>query len=325
MSVSIMAGTRILEGKAPFKVPSTDQECFTYYKIIGDLSAGATPVVVIHGGPGAGHEYLLPFGALWRDYGLPVIFYDQIGCASSTHLRVKAGDESFWQEQLFQDELDNLLDYLQLRCSGFHLLGQSWGGMLGAAFAARRPKGLRRLVLASGLASKELADLGVERLKDQMPPDMKRALDEAKEEDKFDGPEYKSAMNFYHRNFVCRADPFPPPGMLASLHHVTDDTTVYRTMYGPSPLIINGSLRTWTVIPRLANISAPTLVYNGEFDTSHDVAQVPFFELIARVRWITFSGSGHMCHLEDGGLRERVMRVVGEFFTQEGDDNAAWS
>ncbi|KAI0198366.1 Alpha/Beta hydrolase protein [Astrocystis sublimbata] len=276
--------------------------------------------------PGSGHEYLLPFGALWHDHGLPVIFYDQIGCASSTHLRGKAGDESFWQEQLFQDELDNLLDHLRLRQgSGFHILGQSWGGMLGAAFAARRPEGLRRLVLASGLASKELADLGVERLIDQMPPDMKRALDEAKEKNVFDGAEYKSAMNFYHRNFVCRADPFPPVEMLASLHNVTDDTTVYRTMYGPSPLIINGSLRTWTVVPQLANISAPTLVYNGVYDTSHDVAQVPFFELIPRVRWITFPGSGHMCHLEDGRLREKVLRVVGDFLTQEGGDIAASS
>lgn len=90
-----------------------------------------------------------------------------------------------------------------------------------------------------------------------------------------------------------------------------------KSRYGPSPLIINGSLKTWTVVPQLANITAPTLVYNGEHDTSHDIAQVPFFELIPRVRWITFPGSGHMCHLEDGGLRERVLKVVGEFLTQK--------
>ena len=61
----------------------------------------------------------------------------------------------------------------------------------------------------------------------------------------------------------------------------------------------------------------PTLVYNGEFDTSHDITTVPFFEYIPRVRWITFPDAGHMCHLERQELAERVFRVVGEFLTQE--------
>ncbi|KAI1077365.1 proline-specific peptidase [Whalleya microplaca] len=313
-----MAGVQVQEGKAPFKVSSIDEPCFTYYKIIGDLSSGTPPVIVAHGGPGAGHEYLLSFAALWQEYGLPVVFYDHIGCAASTHLPQKAGDQSFWQVQLFQDELDNLVDHLGLRRGpGFHLLGQSWGGMLGAAFAARRPPGLRRLVLASALASKELATRGTNLLRNQMPLEMRQALDEAEQEKDYDSPAYKSALDFYYRKHVCRVDPFPPAELLPALKHLSEDTTVYRTMNGPSPLTADGSLNAWTVIPHLPNITAPTLVYNGEHDTSHDIAQVPFFELIPRVRWITFPGGGHMCHLEGGGLRERILKVVGEFLTQK--------
>ncbi|KAI1412056.1 proline-specific peptidase [Hypoxylon sp. FL1857] len=313
-----MAETPVREGKAPFHISSIKEPCFTYYKVIGDLSDSTTPVIVAHGGPGAGHEYLLAFADLWREFGLPVIFYDQIGCASSTHLPQKAGDKSFWQEQLFQDELDNLIDHLDLRRKpGFHLLGQSWGGMLGSAFAARQPQGLRRLVLASALASKELAIRGTRLLRDQMPPDMRQALDEAEQKGEYDSPEYKQALDFYYRKHVCRADPFPPAELLPALKHLSEDTTVYRTMNGPSPLTADGSLNTWTVIPRLHQITAPTLVYNGEYDTSHDIAQVPFFELIPRVRWITFSGGGHMCHLEGDGRRERILKVVGEFLTQK--------
>ena len=111
-------------GTIPFNVPSIDASCCTYYKIIGDLSCGFPPIVVIYGGPGAGHEYLLPFASLWTNYGFPVVFYDQIGCASSTHLPQMAGNKSFWQEDLFIGELENLLDHLHLRDSpGFHLLG----------------------------------------------------------------------------------------------------------------------------------------------------------------------------------------------------------
>lgn len=81
-----------------------------------------------------------------------------------------------------------------------------------------------------------------------------------------------------------------------------------------------GSLLGWTCVPRLPEITAPTLVYNGEYDTSHEVATAPFFEHIPRVRWITFSNAGHMCHLEADGLRERVLKVVGEFLSNERGD-----
>ena len=97
----------------------------------------------------------------------------------------------------------------------------------------------------------------------------------------------------------------------------TLSSTNFLIRYGPSPLTVNGSLHAWTVIPRLANITAPTLVYNGEYDTSHDIAQVPFFEHIPHIGWITLPGGGRMCHLEGGGLRERILKIVGEFLTQE--------
>ncbi|KAI0196402.1 proline-specific peptidase [Astrocystis sublimbata] len=323
----MMAESHFREGKVPFDVPSVASPCFTYYKIFGDLTSKVAPVVVAHGGPGAGHEYLLTFADLWRRYGIPVVFYDQIGCASSTHLPQTAGDESFWQEQLFQDELDNLLDKLDLRSgSGFHFLGQSWGAMLGASFAARRPPGLQKLVLASGLASKELGGRGVRLLREQMPSDMQEALSDAEQAGEYESPEYRRALDYYYRKHVCRAKVFPPPELVPSVKHVSEDATVYRTIfcadshnhrYGPSPLAMIGSLRDWTVVPRLHNITAPTLVYSGEFDTSHDVAQVPFREIIPDVRSIIVPDAGHMCHLEDGGLRERVLNMVGDFLTDQ--------
>ncbi|KAK8066954.1 proline-specific peptidase [Apiospora hydei] len=299
------------------------EPCFTYYKIVGDLSCGKPPVVVVHGGPGAGHEYLLAFAALWPQYGLPVVLYDQIGCAASTHLRQTAGDEAFWQERLFQDELDNLLDHLELRDNGddddgtgpgFHLLGQSWGGMLGAAFASRRPRGLRRLVIVNGLAGSELAARGTGLLVEQMPPVMRQALEDALREEDYDSLGYKIGLEYFIRNHVCRADPMPVE-LLPAFKHQADDNTVYNTMMGHTFLVRRGSLKDWTVVSRLPNITAPTLVYNGEHDTSHDVAQVPFFELIPRVRWITIPGGG--------GPRERVLKVVGEFLADERAEDIA--
>ncbi|MCJ1321847.1 hypothetical protein MMC15_007192 [Xylographa vitiligo] len=151
-----MADTDFQEGTIPFRISHISKNCLTYYKTIGDLSSNSPPLIVIHGGPGAGHEYLLPLAHLWQLYRILVVFYDQIRCASSTHLPETAGDETLWQESHFIAELNNLLDSLHL-CDGpgYHILGHGWGGRLAAAFATTRPQGLQRLILAGGIASTE--------------------------------------------------------------------------------------------------------------------------------------------------------------------------
>ncbi|KAI4591638.1 hypothetical protein KJ359_012755 [Pestalotiopsis sp. 9143b] len=312
-----MAEAPTSEGHIPFDIPGkSDTPGSTYYKVFGDLACGVPPLITLHGGPGGAHEYLLPFAKLWPQYGIPVIFYDQIGCGRSTHLRDMAGNKEFWQESLFVAELNNLIDHLKLRDGpGFHLLGQSWGGMLGAAFASSRPRGLQKLVLASGLSSIELSCRGIQLCKEAMPLYVQKVMDWGRETGDREDPAVKEANAAFNKTFISRAETMAPE-LLAAFKTMSEDTTVYDTMYGPSMFDCIGTLRDWTAIPRLPQITADTLVYNGEYDTSHDIAQEPFFELIPRVRWITFPNSGHFCHLDDGGLRERVLKVVGRFLTK---------
>lgn len=146
------------EGEVAFDVPDAGKECKTWYKIFGSLESKSPVLITLHGGPGAGHDYLVPLADIYQKYGLPVVMYDQIGCARSTHIRDKAGDEDFWSFELFISELDNLIDKLHLRERGFYLLGQSWGGVLASAYAMHQPQGkspsgLKKLVIASGPAS----------------------------------------------------------------------------------------------------------------------------------------------------------------------------
>jgi proline-specific peptidase len=229
-----MADTDLREGTVPFKIPHIDTPCHTYYKIIGDLRSNSPRLVVLHGGPGTGHEYLLPFGRLWQQFGIPVVFYDQIGCAASTHLPQTAGDESFWQESLFLAELDNLLDSLQLRDGpGYHILGHSWGGRIAAAFATTQPKGLRRLVLASGISSSRTYVEGIQILRRQLPSDTQLAIDEGIEEEQkgnFDSARFREAMNVFLRNYFCRTEPFPPKELLLAFKNMNEDKTVRETM-----------------------------------------------------------------------------------------------
>lgn len=95
----------------------------TWYRVTGDLESDLTPIVIVHGGPGMAHNYLLSLTALALT-GRAVIHYDQVGCGNSTHDPSRGAD--FWTVELFRDELANLVDQLGL-ADRFHLLGQSWG------------------------------------------------------------------------------------------------------------------------------------------------------------------------------------------------------
>lgn len=222
------------DGKAPFKIASREEPCETYYKIYGDHHA-STPVIVLHGGPGSGHEYVEPFSDLWKYYGIPVILYDQIGCAQSTHLKETKGDHSFWQPGLFVTELDNLIHFLGLDDTinehGYHILGQSWGGSLAVEFATRRPPGLRRLILAGANAAFPLLRQNLWDLLKQLPVEDQGAIEEAAKTKTFSGKPYLESMHNFLSTFLCRGRPFPPPELAADIANNTADSTVRMTMY----------------------------------------------------------------------------------------------
>ena len=101
--------------------------CQTSYKVYGDLKSGTTPVVALHGGPGSTHHYIISIADLYVKYSIPVVFYDQLGNGDSTHLPEKVGDAgSFWTEQLFLDELDNLLRHLGIQDRSVWMSGDVW-------------------------------------------------------------------------------------------------------------------------------------------------------------------------------------------------------
>jgi len=224
-----MTTTKITEGKVAINIPNAGKPCETWYKIVGDLASGVTPLVTLHGGPGASHEYLLPFIDLHTKYGTPVIFYDQVGCGNSTRLREKDGDESFWTVDLFIDELDNLVDHLDLRKRGYDILGQSWGGMLGGVYTARNPVGLRKVILADSPADVPLMMKGVNELVKGLPEDVQRDLEECTRDKDFESDKYKNACKVFYKKHLCRVHPFPPE-LKKALENLEEDPTVYGTM-----------------------------------------------------------------------------------------------
>ncbi len=99
------------------------------------------PTVVLHGGPGAHHDYLLPgFDSVAT--GRLLIYYDQRGGGRSAVPRdVPVG----WQEQVADLEALRVVWGLE-RLS---LAGYSWGGLLALLYATAHPSRVERLALVS--------------------------------------------------------------------------------------------------------------------------------------------------------------------------------
>lgn len=230
VSCAILDNAELREQTIPFKIPHIDPPCSTYYKIIGSLSSESPPLIILHGGPGTGHEYLLPFGLLWQQFGIPVVLYDQIGCAASTHLPETNGDKTFWQEKLFVDELNNLVDSLRLHDGpGYSVLGHGWGGIIAAAFATTQPHGLQRLILASAIASSQSWVDGIKIVCRQLPSGVQLAIKEMEESGTDDNARLQNEMSVFFRTYSCQAESLPPKELLPTFKNMSDDKTVWET------------------------------------------------------------------------------------------------
>ncbi|MFI6850373.1 proline iminopeptidase-family hydrolase [Kitasatospora sp. NBC_00085] len=266
----------------------------TWYRVTGDLASGKPPVVVLHGGPGSTHDYLLALTEL-ADSGWPVIHYDQLGNGGSSHLPDRGKD--FWTVQLFKDELNNLLDALNV-ADDYILFGQSWGGILGASHAAERPAGLRGLVIANSPASYVLWLQEMEVLRAGLPADVQETLRHHEAAGTTDNEEYFTAMRVFYDRHVCRVVPWPRD-FVASFMEIYDDPTVYYTMNGPNEFHVIGTLKDWSVIDEVDRIKVPTLLLTGRYDEATPATVQPYFDRIPAVRWEILENSSHVPHLEE--------------------------
>ncbi|GAB3658312.1 proline iminopeptidase-family hydrolase [Nocardioides korecus] len=291
-------------GEMPFRGHAT------WYRVTGDLGAGGRPpLVVLHGGPGAAHDYTLSMANLAASSGRAVVHYDQLGCGRSSHL--PDADPAMWTPELFVEELAQLVEHLGI-ADDFHLLGQSWGGMLGPEYVLARPAGVRTLTICDSPASMELWLRAANHLRGQLPADVQATLLEHEEAGTTDSAAYAEAEKVFYDRHVCRVVPNPPE-VTASFAQIEAEPTVYHTMNGPSEFHVIGSMKDWTVVDRVHDIAVPTLVVSGAHDEAMPMTWQPFVDRIPDVRSHVFPESSHMPHVEE---HEDFLEVVGGFLAE---------
>lgn len=298
-----------IDGRIDFPVTYRGREEThrTWYHLVGEWEPSDPhspwPVVVLHGGPGATHDYLLSVAGLAVG-GRAVVFYDQVGNGRSSHLPDRGAD--FWTVELFVAELRNLIATLGLG-GGHHVLGQSWGGFLAQEYALTHPAGLRSLVLADTAASFPDFVAEANRLRADLPVEVQDALLRHERAGSTDAPEYVAACEVFYRRHLCRMDPWPAE-LVETFAWIDRDPTVYHTMNGPSEFHVIGSIRDWHSTDRLGGIDVPTLLVSGRHDEATPALQHTLRDGIPDCQWTLFEDSAHMPHVEEPG---RYLDVVG--------------
>jgi L-proline amide hydrolase len=285
------------EGRIPYEGGET------WYRMVGDgEEPGKLPLLALHGGPGALHDYLEPLGEL-ASTGRRVVFYDQIGCGKSW-VEKPAG---FWTVELFVREVQSVRDALGL--GRVHLFGSSWGGMLAMEYALTKPAGIASLVLSSSPASIPLWESETGRLRKELPEEVQRVLDEQEAAGTLDSQEYEAASMEFYKRHVCRVDPFPD-NVLRTFAGLAEHPDVYVHMQGPNEFVITGTLKTWDITDRLGEIDIPTLITAGAHDEFTPVQARRLNEGIRGSDLVTFEDSSHMQFVEEP---DRYREVVAAF------------
>jgi L-proline amide hydrolase len=279
----------------------------TWYRVVGNLDPGArrAPVILCHGGPGATHDYLEPIAELSR-FGRACVLYDQLGNGKSEHL--PDADASFWTPELFERELSALAAHLGIE-SRYHVVGQSWGGMLALLHGIGRPQGLLSIVAADSPASAADFVAGANELLDQLDAEVVATIRAGERSGETSTPQFQAAVMEFYKRHVCRTDPWPDY-VVRSFEAMEADPTVYGTMNGPTEFTVVGPLKDFDITDRLGEIEVPVLLISGEHDEVRPWVIEKMHERLRDSEWELFADSSHMPHVEEP---ERFLELVEGF------------
>lgn len=267
-----------------------------WYRVVG--SGSRIPLLTLHGGPGFPSDYLDRLRQLADER--PVVFYDQLGSGRSDRPK----DASLWTTERFVQELAAVRQKLGLR--EIHLLGHSWGTMLGTDFMLTKPIGVRSIVFSSPVISVKRWLEDANRLRAQLPVAVQTVLKQHEDAGTIDSQAYQDAVMEYYKIHLCRIFPFPPE-MQSSIEGLGTD--VYNTMWGPSEFSTTGSLKDYERAPRLKEIDVPVLFTAGRYDEATPETTRFYQSQVRDSSLVIFENSAHMAMLEEPEEYVRTVRA----------------
>lgn len=253
-------------------------------------------VLLLHGGPGATHEYMEAFDSFFPAASVEYYYYDQLGSYYSD----QPDDPSLVDLPRFVEEVEQVRQALRLDASNFYLLGQSWGGLLAIEYALKYQQHLKGLIISNMMASIPAYNEYAE--KTLMPAMDQKVLAEIKQIEaakKYDDPRYMELLvphHYVHHILRMPAEQWPDP-VNRAFKHV--NPKVYIPMQGPSELGASGKLVNWDRTADLNKISVPTLVIGARHDTMDPAHMEMMSKKVQKGRYLYCPNGSHLAMYDD--------------------------
>ena len=270
-------------------------------------------VLLLHGGPGATHEYLEAFDSFFPAAGIEYYYYDQLGSAFSD----QPNEPDLWEIPRFVEEVEQVRQALKLDRENFYLFGQSWGGILAIEYALKYQEHLAGLVISNMMSSIPAYNEYAQKV--LMPAMDQTALEEIKRieaKGDFENPRYMELLIKHHYvQHILRMPPeeWPDPVNRAFKRL---NPAIYIPMQGPSELGASGKLVNWDRSADLGKISVPTLVIGARYDTMDPKHMEWMAGQVRKGRYLYCPNGSHFALYDDqkvffGGLIQFI-RDVGD-------------
>ncbi len=271
-----------------------------FYKTVG---RGA-PLLVLHGGPGASHDYFLPYLLpLMRTNRL--VFIDERGSGQSE----KIADPAAYTVEAMVEDVEAVRQKLNL--GKVNLLGHSFGGVLAQGYALKYQQNLAHLVLCSTFQSTRKMNDVFRTMKAKMPPGLRARIDKMEKAGLYGhGREYEK--NRYSAEYMIAAW---GEGYFPYLYRERPDANydpvangamawdLYRAMWGShGEFVIDGNLASVEYEDRLPSLRVPTLITVGDHDECDPSLARTMHEKIPASRLVILPASGHMTFVDQPGL-----------------------
>jgi proline iminopeptidase len=267
-----------------------------WYKRSG--TGTGTPMVLLHGGPGAGSYYMKPFEDIGDDR--PIVRYDQLGAGKSDRLT----DTTLMNIPRFVEELDSLRR--ALRIERWFVNGHSWGTVLALEYYKAHPEHVAGIVFGGSVFDWRAYARATDAWTKQMSDSSQRAIAAWKAGGSAETPAFKAATEEFYSKYVWRH----PVKADADSANASFGAEQYNYMQGAYEYVVTGTMKNYDVRAGLPKIAVPVLSTTGEFDEVGPKTVEAHARMIPGARFIRYPGAGHVTTWD---ARDANVRDVREF------------
>jgi proline iminopeptidase len=254
-------------------------------------------LLLLHGGPGATHEYYEAFDSFLPAASIEYYYYDQLGSYYSD--QPEMSDDMLAMPR-FVDEVEQVRQALGLDKNNFYLLGHSWGGLLAIEYALQHQDRLKGLVISNMMAGIPAYNDYAARV--LMPAMDQQTLAEVKQlesDGRYEDSRYMELLvpHHYEQHVLRMPAPEWPDPVKRAFKHL--NPKVYVPMQGPSELGASGRILNWDRTADLKNINVPTLVIGARHDTMDPAHMEWMSTQMPRGRYLYCPNGSHLALYDD--------------------------